>query len=47
MYRLFYVALLDYCFTLNLDTYQWKQQYIAAPDNTELIRTRHSGRVYT
>ncbi|KAI9360695.1 hypothetical protein BD770DRAFT_409130 [Pilaira anomala] len=35
-------ALLDYCFTLNLHTHQWKQQYIRVPDNTELIRTRHS-----
>ncbi|KAI7895694.1 uncharacterized protein EV154DRAFT_494626 [Mucor mucedo] len=33
---------LDYCFTLNLDSYQWTQQSLQGPDNPILIRTQHS-----
>ncbi|KAG2203958.1 hypothetical protein INT47_007541 [Mucor saturninus] len=32
----------DYCFTLNLDTFQWTQQSIEAKSNPILIRTEHS-----
>ncbi|KAG2203961.1 hypothetical protein INT47_007544 [Mucor saturninus] len=32
----------DYCFTLNLDSYQWTQQSLQGPDNPILIRTQHS-----
>ncbi|KAG2202458.1 hypothetical protein INT47_013074 [Mucor saturninus] len=35
-------ALLDFCFTLNLDTYQWTQQNIVSSPNVVLIRTDHS-----
>ncbi|KAI7871988.1 uncharacterized protein EV154DRAFT_529417 [Mucor mucedo] len=34
-------ALLDYCFVLNLDTFQWKQQNFVG-SNAALIRTQHS-----
>ncbi|KAG2203960.1 hypothetical protein INT47_007543 [Mucor saturninus] len=34
--------LLDYCFTVNLDTNQWTQQIIEAPNNLILMRTQHS-----
>ncbi|KAG2202470.1 hypothetical protein INT47_013086 [Mucor saturninus] len=34
-------AVLDYCYVLNLDTYQWKQQSFIA-SNVLLIRTEHS-----
>ncbi|KAL9548101.1 hypothetical protein PS6_006788 [Mucor atramentarius] len=33
---------LEYCFTLNLDTYVWKRHVIAAPSGTILQRSRHS-----
>lgn len=36
-------AIVNYCYTLNLDTYAWKQQNIVAARGTALIRTRHSG----
>ncbi|KAI7895692.1 uncharacterized protein EV154DRAFT_494619 [Mucor mucedo] len=32
----------DYCFTLNLDTFQWTRQSIEAKSNPILIRTKHS-----
>ncbi|KAI7889480.1 uncharacterized protein EV154DRAFT_514362 [Mucor mucedo] len=38
-------ALLDFCFTLNLDTYQWTQQNIVSSPNVVLIRTDHSALV--
>lgn len=41
------IALLDYCFTLNLDTYQWTQQTIISPPNVVMTRTQHSGNAYT
>ncbi|KAI9365210.1 hypothetical protein BD770DRAFT_378033 [Pilaira anomala] len=38
----FDIVSVDYCYTLNLDTYSWSQQNITGLPNTELIRTRHS-----
>ncbi|KAG2213034.1 hypothetical protein INT47_011183 [Mucor saturninus] len=32
----------DYCFTLDLDTYQWKQHYLSVTDTISLLRTQHS-----
>ncbi|KAG2203959.1 hypothetical protein INT47_007542 [Mucor saturninus] len=34
--------LLDYCFTLNLDNFQWTQQSIEAKSNPTLMRSEHS-----
>ncbi|KAG2213039.1 hypothetical protein INT47_011188 [Mucor saturninus] len=32
----------DYCYTLDLDSYNWHQQNISAPPDVSLVRTQHS-----
>lgn len=38
-----FIVLSDYCYTLDLETYQWNQQIISAPADVELVRSQHSG----